>query len=164
MTAHSALTGSNLHENKGVASASDNYVATATSGATVWKKITAANVDTTSIFTLNTQIITFYIVDVGSASTTYYPIPLAGTVTKVYLTIQNTVATADTILTFKNNTGGSMGTLTVTLSGTAAGNIYSLTPASNNTFTAGQVLQITSDGGSSNVNPAQVSITLTQTA
>lgn len=40
---HSTLTGSNLHENKGVSSASDDFVATATSNATVWKKLTASN-------------------------------------------------------------------------------------------------------------------------
>jgi len=40
---HSTLTGTNLHENKGVATATDDFVATATSGATVWKKLTAAN-------------------------------------------------------------------------------------------------------------------------
>lgn len=41
--AHSGLTGSNLHENKGVASATDNTVATALSGATTWAKLTNAN-------------------------------------------------------------------------------------------------------------------------
>lgn len=41
--AHSSITGSNLHENKGVASASDNTVATASSGATTWQKLTASH-------------------------------------------------------------------------------------------------------------------------
>jgi hypothetical protein len=41
--AHSTLTGSDLHENKGVAAATDDFVATATSSATVWKKLTASN-------------------------------------------------------------------------------------------------------------------------
>lgn len=45
--AHSTLTGSNLHENKGVSSATDNTVATAVSGATVWAKLTASNLQTT---------------------------------------------------------------------------------------------------------------------
>jgi len=40
---HSSLTGSSLHENKGVSSATDNTVATAVSGATVWAKLTASN-------------------------------------------------------------------------------------------------------------------------
>lgn len=41
--AHSTLTGSNLHETKGMASATDDYVLTATSGAGVYKKLTAIN-------------------------------------------------------------------------------------------------------------------------
>ena len=40
---HSTLTTTNLHENKGVSTASDNTVATAVSGATVWAKLTASN-------------------------------------------------------------------------------------------------------------------------
>lgn len=40
---HKNLTGAQLHENKGAASASDNTVATITSGATVWTKLTASN-------------------------------------------------------------------------------------------------------------------------
>ena len=41
--AHSTLTGSNLHENKGVASAANSTVATASSGTTVWQKLTNAH-------------------------------------------------------------------------------------------------------------------------
>lgn len=41
--AHKTLSGTDLHENKGAAAATDDYVATATSGATVWKKLTASN-------------------------------------------------------------------------------------------------------------------------
>ena len=41
--AHSSLTGSELHENKGVASAADDTVATASNGQTVWKKVGSNN-------------------------------------------------------------------------------------------------------------------------
>lgn len=44
---HNALTGSSLHDNKGVSAATDNTVATAVSGATVWAKLTASNLTTT---------------------------------------------------------------------------------------------------------------------
>lgn len=40
---HSTLTTTNLHENKGVSTATDNTVATAVTGATVWAKLTASN-------------------------------------------------------------------------------------------------------------------------
>lgn len=42
-TAHSVLTGTDLHENKGAAAATNDFVATVTTGATVWKKLTAVN-------------------------------------------------------------------------------------------------------------------------
>lgn len=44
---HSTLSGSNLHENKGVATATNNTVATAVGGATVWSKLTHSNLTTT---------------------------------------------------------------------------------------------------------------------
>lgn len=44
---HASMSGSNLHENKGVATATDNTVATAVSGATVWAKLTHSNLQTT---------------------------------------------------------------------------------------------------------------------
>lgn len=44
---HNALTGSSLHENKGVSSATDNTVATASSSATVWQKLTHNHLTTT---------------------------------------------------------------------------------------------------------------------
>lgn len=44
---HAALTGSDLHENKGVATATNNTVATASGGATVWKLLDASNLSGT---------------------------------------------------------------------------------------------------------------------
>jgi hypothetical protein len=41
--AHKSLTGTDLHENKGVSSASNGQVATASGGVTVWQKLTATN-------------------------------------------------------------------------------------------------------------------------
>lgn len=45
--AHKTLTETELHENKGASTATDDFVATVTSGATVWKKLTSSNLTTT---------------------------------------------------------------------------------------------------------------------
>lgn len=45
--AHKNLTETELHENKGASTATDDFVATVTSGATVWKKLTSSNLTTT---------------------------------------------------------------------------------------------------------------------
>jgi hypothetical protein len=44
---HKNLSGNQLHENKGASTATDDHVATAASGATVWQKLTHANLTTT---------------------------------------------------------------------------------------------------------------------
>ena len=65
MPQHKDLTGTDLHENKGVATASDNFVATALSGATVWQKIATNNIDTSSIPSINVRSIHTKFVNAG---------------------------------------------------------------------------------------------------
>ena len=83
MALHSSLADAELHENKGVSSASDNTVATATSGATVWKKITSSNIDTTSIFNNNVGVRDTFITDVSTAEKVYVVFPFSATITKI---------------------------------------------------------------------------------
>jgi hypothetical protein len=148
MPLHDALTGSELHENKGVASASDNTVASATSGATVWRKVNSSMIDTTSIFGVNKVYLCLDIVDVSTAETVYFYVPFAGTLTKINTILQGAITVADSTLTVRNNAGTSMGTITVANAGSAAGDLDSLTPGANNTFTAGQTGRISTDGAS----------------
>jgi hypothetical protein len=161
---HSSLTGSDLHENKGVDSAADNTVASATSNATVWRKVNSSMVDTSSIFTTNLAWLTTHIVDVSTAEKVYLVVPFTGTLTEVYTTLQGAITSANSTLTVRNNTGTSAGTITVAFSGSAAGDIDSLTPASNNTFTAGQKLSIETDGASSTVARLDVVFVFSVTA
>ena len=83
----------------------------------------------------------------GTAGQVYVVCPFSGNVTKVYSVINGALTTADEVLTVKNNAGTSMGTITITQSGSAAGDVDSLTPSSNNAVTAGQVIEIETDGG-----------------
>jgi hypothetical protein len=161
---HSSLTGSDLHENKGVDSAADDTVASATSNATVWRKVNSSMVDTSSIFTINLAWLTTHIVDVSTAEKVYLVVPFTGTLTEVYTTLQGAITSANSTLTVRNNTGTSAGTITVAFSGSAAGDIDSLTPASNNTFTAGQKLSIETDGASSTVARLDVVFVFSVTA
>lgn len=148
MPLHSSLTGTELHENKGAASASDNTVASATTGATVWRKVNTDMIDTSSIF--NTNITTFQTVltDVSTAETVYIPVPFDCTVLSVYAVLQGAITVADSILDVKNDGGASMGTLTIAFTGSSAGTLFSFAPTTNNTFTTGQRIQVSTDGGS----------------
>jgi hypothetical protein len=118
-------------------------------------------IDTGSIFNINKTQFVLRIDDISTAETIYFTLPFACTVTAVYSVIYGAIATADAVITCRNHSGGSMGTITVTQSGSAAGDTGSLTPAINNTFTAGQHMSIETDGASTNT--VKVSFTVVAT-
>lgn len=166
MAAHSGLTGSNLHEPKGADTSAVNKVYVANgSGSGTWQKLAAAQMDTTSIFGVNTVALTFTFKDLATASTQYIVIPFAGTCIRVYTALQGAITTADAGLTVKNAAGVAMtgGTITITQSGSAAGDIDSCTPSANNTFSAGTTLRITNDGAADTSVDAVVTLTFTVT-
>ena len=163
MALHKDLTGADLHEPKGVASASVDTVYVADgSGSGVWKKIETDSLDTSSVLNANKSLLSILFIDIGTAGSQYLVIPKNATLTKIWVTPQVATATSNTVLTIRNDAGTSMGTITVT-TGAAAGSIFSLTPASNNTFTAGQKLQIETDGGTSSTSNASFTLELTWT-
>lgn len=164
--AHSTLSGSDLHECKGAGSASINTVRVADgSGSGTWQKITADQIDST-IKNINKGVVTGFISDTASATVSqnsvYIVLPYACTVTKVHC-VSMAAVNADTTLTVANNAGTSMGTITIAIAGAAAGDVDTLTPASNNTFTAGQKISVSSDGAGTTVNPATISVEFTYT-
>lgn len=149
MALHSSLAEAELHENKGVSTAANNTVATSNgSGATVWEKIATDHINTSSIFNINKAYVTLVIPDVSTASTVYFYVPFAGTLATVGTVLESAITAADSTINVKNNGGSSAGTITIAHTGSAAGDIDSLTPVSNNTFTAGQRLSIETDGAS----------------
>jgi hypothetical protein len=165
MTAlHSTLAEAELHENKGVSTATDNTVATAVSGATAWQKVNANMIDTTSIFGTNQFVLTCDFTDVSTAETIYLVVPFASTLTKVDTVLQGAISGADSTITVRNHAGLSAGTLTISQAGSAAGDIDSLTPASNNSFAAGTLVSLTTDGASTTVDRLFVTLTFTRTA
>lgn len=146
-TQHSTLTGSDLHEPKGVATATANqlYVSNG-SGSGVW---TSIEVPLTTI-----------IRDVSTAETVYVPTPYAGTITKVITVLEGAIGTADATITVKNAAGSSMGTITVATAGSAAGDIDTLVPSSNNTVAADSFISIETDGASTTANRLFITVIL----
>lgn len=160
MPRHQDMTGSDLHEPKGVDAASANTVYLANgSGSGTWSKVTSSAIGTTTIKNLNKDITALQFTDIGTAGSLYYGIGRACTLAKIVVVPQGVTATADTILTFRNDAGTSMGTITLT-SGAAAGTVFTLSPASNNVFVADTKLQIDSDGGTSTTTLALISLEL----
>lgn len=163
MSLHSALTGADLHEPKGAAAASANTVYVANgSGSGAWSKVGSSQIDSATVLNVNKGFLPYVYLDVGTAGSQYIILPAACTITKISAVAEGAMATASTVLTFKNAGGSSMGTITFT-SAAVAGDTGSVTPASNNTFTAGQALKIDTDGGTSTTPNVQIVLSYTLT-
>ena len=144
---HSSLTGADLHEPKGVATANseDVYVANG-SGSGAWKG--------------QTLLLNKKMTDISSSFDRYIPLPVACKVIHITTALSAAISGSDLVLTIKNAAGSSMGTITVAQSGSAAGTIDTLTPASNNTFAVNTALEIEGNGGPSSHVDLDVAILL----
>jgi D-alanyl-D-alanine carboxypeptidase len=148
---HKDLTGAALHESKGVSSASANNVYVANgSGSGTWEKIDKDAINTSSIKNLNKIYITYTIPDISTAGSHFVVTPIAGDIDKIYSTINNAITSVNCGLTFE--IGGTLvtnGAITIAYSGSAAGTIDNSTPSGANTLTAGQAIEIITNGASS---------------
>lgn len=145
MPLHSALTGADLHEPKGVAAAGAG-------------EVYLSNGAGSGSWVVPPYTVTGVIDDVSTASLIYLPIPYAGTVTKVVTVLAGSLTTANATVTVRNAAGTSMGTLTITQSGSAAGDIDTLTPVSNNTVTNDSRISVETDGASDTVRKLFVTV------
>lgn len=104
---------------------------------------------------LNEYTLSRTIVDVSAEASYYVVAPHAGTITKIYTVVDGAVLTADVTVTAKiASTGVTDGVVTVTQSGSAAGDVDSATPSAANTVTAGQAIEfVVSGGGAAGTGP-----------
>ncbi|MDB4817127.1 hypothetical protein OAH58_00920 [bacterium] len=144
---HSALTGSDLHEPKGVASA--------TAG-----KVYISNGSGSGAWTSAGEIITGYIEDVSTAEVVHVPMPFAGTISKVITVLEGAISNADATVTVKNASAASMGTLVITQSGSAAGDVDTLSPSSNNTVSANTFITVETNGNSHTARKLRFAVVL----
>lgn len=86
----------------------------------------------------------------------------AGTITGAYAFLTKALGAVDGVITFKNNAGTTMGTITFTASD-PKGTAQTATFSANNTFSAGDVITITTSGGST-AGVALISFDTTRTA
>jgi hypothetical protein len=149
---HSALTGASLHEPKGVAAASANTVYVADgAGSGAWEKIDEDAINTSSIKNVNKMYLTYEITTLNPAASYFMVVPVAATLEKIYSVIDGAITGANNVMTFE--IGGTLvtnGTVTITQSGSAAGDVDEAIPTATNVLTAGQALEIISNGGASN--------------
>jgi hypothetical protein len=88
--------------------------------------------------------------------------PMAGTIAKSFTVLNAALATGDATLTLAiNGTAVTGGVLTVTQSGSAAGDVDSASPTAAATFAAGDVITVTGGGASTATSTSTVVLLIT---
>ena len=163
MAEHNTLTGSSLHEPKGIDTASTSDAgkvltpSSSAAGTGELRKLVESEINS------KTAYVTARFDDVSTAGDIYIPCGFAGTVTAIHTVINGTLATADVTLTAKvNNVAMTNGAVTIAFSGSAAGDLDTASPSAGNTITTSDYINITSDGASTNTVAADIMLTITR--
>jgi hypothetical protein len=160
MPVHSDLTGSDLHEPKGAATANANEVYVANgSGSGVWKKITSDSLDAAS---LKQRFLTAVLPDVSEASFVLVSIPIACKVVGISYVLGGAITVANSNVSVTRGSGASLGAATlIPYSSSAEGDQFTFTPSANNNFAnPPSYIKIASDGGSTTAAPLYITVTL----
>jgi hypothetical protein len=100
--------------------------------------------------TLNDYFLTAKITDISTAGSTFVAVPDGGRIVKIISTIKNAITTADAALSFEiGGTAVTNGGITVTQSGSAAGDVDTASPTAANRVEEDGTIEMISDGGSS---------------
>jgi len=101
--------------------------------------------------TLNDYFLTSTIADISTASSTFVPVPDGGKIIKIITALQGAIGTANAAITFEiGGTAVTGGAITVTQSGSAAGDIDTAEPTAANDVAEDGSIEMITDGSSSN--------------
>lgn len=101
--------------------------------------------------------------DVSAASAIFLMAPVAGTISLISTKLGAAITSADAVLAFKVNAGTTMGGITVANSGSAIGDLDTLTPSAENTVAVGDWIRCDTDGASSTTAPLSVTVEISPT-
>tara|TARA_R110002012_G_scaffold240116_1_gene414239 strand:- start:9 stop:356 length:348 start_codon:yes stop_codon:yes gene_type:complete len=100
--------------------------------------------------TLNDYFLTSKITNISAAGSTFVPVPDGGKVIKIITSIKNAISSANAALTWEiGGTAMTGSAITVTQSGSAAGDVDTSEPTAANDVAEGGTIEMISDGGSS---------------
>ena len=101
--------------------------------------------------TLNDYFITAKIADISTASSTFVAVPDGGKVIKIFTALQGAIGTANGAITFEiGGTAMTGSAITVTQSGSAAGDVDTAEPTAANDVSEGGTIEMITDGASTN--------------
>lgn len=161
MAEHNTLTGSNLHEPKGIDSASTGDAGKVLTPSSSSSGTGELRYLADSEITDKPSYISVYLPGIDTTTEYYIPCPMAGDITNIYTAIDQSFTGADNTLTCKiNGTGITNGVVTITQSGSAAGDVDTATPSANNAVTAGDYIQVTSGAEATSTLNAYISFVI----
>jgi len=168
---HSVLGNAELHEIKGASAATAGQIPTAdgAGGAPFAApvvdasdgsagEVAVANGAGDVAWSPRFYTITGKIADIGTPGQEYIAIPYSGNVVSVVGVLGAAITGADETITIKDNAGNAMGAITVANAASAAGDIDTVAPASNQDVTDNDWIEVETAGSST--GPAPWSFTL----
>jgi len=109
--------------------------------------------------TLNDYFLTVKLSDVSTASSAYVVAPDAGKIIKIYSVLGGAIATANAAITTEiNGVAVTGGAITIATASSAAGDVDSAEPTAANSVQEGDVIEIITDGASTNTVPAEFTV------
>jgi hypothetical protein len=109
--------------------------------------------------TLNDYFLTVKMDDVSTAGSVYVVAPDGGKIIKIQSVIDGTIATDDAAITTEiNGTAVTGGAITIAYDGSAAGDVDSTEPTAANSVEEGDVIEIITDGASTNTVAATFTV------
>jgi hypothetical protein len=109
--------------------------------------------------TLNDYFLTVKMDDVSTAGSVYVVAPDGGKIIKIQSVIDGTIATDDAAITTEiNGTAVTGGAITIAYDSSAAGDVDSTEPTAANSVEEGDVIEIITDGASTNTVAATFTV------
>ena len=156
MALHRDLTGDELHEPKGIDSASDGDVYVADGGG-------SGNWDNrySGILALNQYWLSAVMTDISAASNrVWFDVPVQSEIVSLSAILNGAITTANATLSIYINGVLFADTLTVPFAGSTTGSRASMNTVTGHTIAAGSVVEVRSDGGSDTTQQATITLGL----
>ena len=111
--------------------------------------------------TLNDYFITAKIADISTASSTFVAVPDGGKIIKIFTALQGAIGTANGAITFEiGGTAMTGSAITVTQSGSAAGDVDTAEPTAANDVSEDGTIEMITDGASSGTKKLNVTFVI----
>lgn len=148
---HSAITDPNVHEPKGAATANVGEVYISDGGGS-------------GSWGFTDYVMNVRIDDISTADSVYVVAPFAGTISKISIVIDSAISVANTTIVAKINTVAvTNGSLVVPFSGSAIGDVITVSPTATNTVAAGDAIEFACDGASTGSSVGTITIVMKRT-